>query len=113
MNEAMAAGLPVLVSNRCGCVPDLVREGENGFTFDPTDGKALASMMARLTQLSPVSRAALGRRSRELIAAFSPAAFAEGMEAAVAAALKRRRKRGLWLTRLFARSLALRPTAGA
>src|SRR5262249_59830905 len=35
VNEAMAAGLPVLVSERCGCGPDLVREGVNGFTFDP------------------------------------------------------------------------------
>jgi len=31
VNEAMAAGLPVIVSNRCGCSLDLVKEGENGF----------------------------------------------------------------------------------
>jgi glycosyltransferase involved in cell wall biosynthesis len=35
VNEAMAAGLPVLVSDRCGCAPDLVEVGVNGFTFDP------------------------------------------------------------------------------
>ena len=37
VNEAMAAGLPVLVSNRCGCAANLVQEdgvqeGGNGFT---------------------------------------------------------------------------------
>ncbi|MDX2050514.1 MAG: glycosyltransferase family 4 protein, partial [Rickettsiaceae bacterium] len=30
VNEAMAAGCPVLVSNVCGCAPDLVEEGVNG-----------------------------------------------------------------------------------
>mgnify|MGYP000846376066 FL=1 len=31
VNEAMAAGLPVIVSNECGCSLDLVRDGENGY----------------------------------------------------------------------------------
>ncbi len=30
VNEAMAAGLPILLSDACGCVPDLVEEGKNG-----------------------------------------------------------------------------------
>src|ERR1035441_2045622 len=40
VNEAMASGLPVLVSNRCGCATDLVQEGSNGFTFEPVDRKS-------------------------------------------------------------------------
>src|SRR6266404_856516 len=32
VNEAIASGLPVIVSNRCGCVPELVQG--NGFTFE-------------------------------------------------------------------------------
>ena len=35
VNEAMAAGLPCLVSRTCGCAPDLVVDGETGFQFDP------------------------------------------------------------------------------
>jgi glycosyltransferase involved in cell wall biosynthesis len=31
VNEAMAAGLPVIVSNECGCSLDLVKNGENGY----------------------------------------------------------------------------------
>jgi 1,2-diacylglycerol 3-alpha-glucosyltransferase len=49
VNEAMAAGLPVLVSNRCGCARDLVRDGFNGFAFDPGD----VAQMATLTGPGP------------------------------------------------------------
>lgn len=37
VNEAMVAGLPVVVSNICGCSLDLVVEEENGYTVDPLD----------------------------------------------------------------------------
>jgi 1,2-diacylglycerol 3-alpha-glucosyltransferase len=35
VNEAMAAGLPVAVSSRCGSAPTLVEIGKNGNQFDP------------------------------------------------------------------------------
>lgn len=37
VNEAMFAGLPVLVSNICGCSLDLVKESENGYIVNPDD----------------------------------------------------------------------------
>jgi glycosyltransferase involved in cell wall biosynthesis len=33
VNEAMASGLAIIVSDKCGCSKDLVVEGENGFVF--------------------------------------------------------------------------------
>lgn len=33
VNEAMACGRPAIVSDQCGCVPDLIVEGKNGFVF--------------------------------------------------------------------------------
>jgi glycosyltransferase involved in cell wall biosynthesis len=33
VNEAMACGLPAVISRNCGCYPDLIVEGETGFTF--------------------------------------------------------------------------------
>jgi len=45
VNEAMAAGLPVLVSKKCGCYPDLIKEGVNGFSFDPDNENELHSLM--------------------------------------------------------------------
>jgi glycosyltransferase involved in cell wall biosynthesis len=101
VNEAMAASLPVLVSTRCGCAPDLVREGENGFTFDPENIDALAGHLIQMAGLDQARRAAMGQRSREIVAAFSPEAFATGIEAAVACALTRQRTRKPWLTRIL------------
>lgn len=86
VNEAMAAGLPVLVSNRCGCAADLVREGVNGFTFDPYDVEEMTRLMFRVAH-GDVDRAALGQASREIIAEWGPERFAVGLEQAVEAAL--------------------------
>ena len=45
VNEAMAGGLPILVSKRCGCYPDIVEEAVNGFSFDPYDTTQLSMLM--------------------------------------------------------------------
>ncbi|WP_033541953.1 glycosyltransferase family 4 protein [Planococcus sp. CAU13] len=42
VNEGMAAGLPVIVSNECGCSEDLVKENINGFIVNTHDVKGLA-----------------------------------------------------------------------
>lgn len=102
VNEAMAAGLPVLVSNRCGCAPELVSEGRNGFTFDPRDEAALAALLARVAS-GRFDLAAMGRSSRELIAGFSPEAFGEGFHRAAQTAIARPRSRPGLLSRLFLR----------
>ena len=86
VNEAMAAGLPVLVSNRCGCAPDLVADGENGYSFDPSDVAALADRMLTVASDS-CDREAMGRRSREIIANWIPETFAKGLMDAATAAL--------------------------
>ncbi len=86
VNEAMAAGLPVLVSTRCGCVRDLVEEGRNGFTFDPFDVRAIADAMFRVA-LEHCDRAAMGAASQAIITKWGRERFASGFEAAASAAL--------------------------
>ena len=86
VNEAMAAGLPVLVSNACGCVPDLVRTGDNGFTFDPHDTLAITELLLRVSNMSDRAREAMGERSVEMIAAWSPEKFGEAHLSALLAA---------------------------
>ncbi|MES2505738.1 MAG: glycosyltransferase family 4 protein [Verrucomicrobiota bacterium] len=87
VNEAMASGLPVLVSNRCGCAEDLVEEGINGFTFDPEDVQGMAAVMGRMTALPEEKLRQMGCESEQIIADWGPARFAEGMRQAAARAL--------------------------
>jgi glycosyltransferase involved in cell wall biosynthesis len=82
VNEAMASGLPVLVSQRCGCASDLVEEGGNGWTFDPTDEGRLAELMLKISS-GKDEREAMGLRSRRIIGAWSPERFAGGLISAI------------------------------
>ena len=92
VNEAMASGLPVLVSERCGCAPDLVASGRNGHTFDPHDAGGLAGLMSELAS-EGYDRAAAGKASQAIIAGWSPQTFAEGLRRAASAALEAPRRR--------------------
>jgi 1,2-diacylglycerol 3-alpha-glucosyltransferase len=86
VNEAMATGLPVIVSNRCGCVPDLVAEGKNGFTFDPSSVKDLGKLMLDMFHFSKRRLEDMGGESRRIVEGFTPAHFAIGAELAIDAA---------------------------
>lgn len=84
VNEAMAAGLPVVVSTGTGCSYDLVRDGVNGFRFEPEDVEGLADRLARVAA-PDADREAMGRRSEEIIEGWAPAAFGRGLWDAVQA----------------------------
>lgn len=75
VNEAMAAGCPVLVSRQCGCARDLVEQGVNGFTFDGHDSEALAQHMLWV-QTHPGLLEGMGTKSKEIVDRFTPARFA-------------------------------------
>lgn len=107
VNEAMASGLPVLVSERCGCARDLIDTSNNGFTFDPYKVDRLAELMFRIS--SPdCDRKAMGRVSLEIIDRWSPETFAAGLEAAVQAALEGKARRAGLLDRVLLRALSYR-----
>jgi glycosyltransferase involved in cell wall biosynthesis len=105
VNEAMASGLPVLVSSRCGCAADLVQEGVNGFTFDPLDVEGLAQLMIKISAFQLFRLSAFGDASRTIIANWGPERFAAGMNAAVECALKVSPKRANVFDRLLLRAL--------
>jgi glycosyltransferase involved in cell wall biosynthesis len=82
VNEAMCFSLPLVISNAVGSSTDLVREGENGFTFPPGDVHALSEILKRL-YLDDAMRESFGKKSREIIAGYSYEADAAGFAAAV------------------------------
>ena len=85
VNEAIASGLPVIVSNRCGCAPELVNG--NGFTFDPTNEHELTTRLLEMASLSDQERKQLGENSYRIAANFAPERFGEGLERAARMAM--------------------------
>jgi glycosyltransferase involved in cell wall biosynthesis len=51
VNEAMACGLPAIVSDAVGCAPDLIAEGKTGFIFPIGNAPALAERLEQLAGL--------------------------------------------------------------
>lgn len=78
INEAAASGLPLIVSNRCGCFESLVSEGVNGFGIEPTDGGRLTELMLKVSSKS-VDLSSMGQASLELSKKLPAALFGEGL----------------------------------
>lgn len=77
-NEAMAAGLPAIVSDRCGSVPDLVEHGVSGWTFDPGDPAALERMLLDVAD-GKHDLGAMGPAAWARVQGFGPAQAAEAV----------------------------------
>jgi 1,2-diacylglycerol 3-alpha-glucosyltransferase len=93
VNEAMASGLPVIVSSGCGAGKTLVRDAENGWIFKSGNVDQLKSLMYRITLLSPETLNKMGKKSHEIIAQWTLDRFADGVLSAVN--IKKRPQAGL------------------
>jgi glycosyltransferase involved in cell wall biosynthesis len=54
-NEALACGRPIVVSDACGCAPDLGNDGRAGRTFPTGDTEALAQAIGAVAAAPPLS----------------------------------------------------------
>ena len=70
VNEVMCAGVPVVVAEEVGCVPDLVHDGRTGLLMPAGDVPALAAALRRLLA-GDAERLEMGRRARDLMAGWS------------------------------------------
>ncbi len=93
VNEALASALPVIVSKGCGAAMTLVKESQNGWTFEPGNAEELSLLLHRLTQLSTAALLTMSNKSREIISAWSLDRFADGIEEGVR--ISRRSSAGL------------------
>jgi glycosyltransferase involved in cell wall biosynthesis len=113
VNEAMASGLPVVVSKTAGCAEDMLVAGfppnynrlaasfrarelgieqlirRNGLVFDPNSSDELSRVLLLLESNSDL-RSALGEAGRRVVSKFSCEKFGENALRAVQVALKPR-----------------------
>ena len=102
VNEAMAAGLPVLISDRCGCASDLVAYGRNGFTFNPDDVQGLSALFTHIAS-DACNRIEMSTASQEIIAQWDLDRFVAGLNTASRIALNAPKKRMSFVDRILMR----------
>jgi glycosyltransferase involved in cell wall biosynthesis len=88
INEAMACGLPVILTDRCGPVGDIASDGDNAFVMPFGDRTLLTDRLDRLAA-DPALRQRMGERSRERIAAWDYEAGVRGVADAVRSVAER------------------------
>jgi len=76
VQEAAAAGLPILCSTASGAGVHLVQHRYNGFTFEPEDADHLTRLLVRMHMLSADRRTAMGGASHSLSKQFTPRQWA-------------------------------------
>lgn len=111
VNEAMAAGLPVLVSSTCGCAPELVQPGVTGLRFDPHSAASIAAAIRWWCEIPADAAQRLAAASGKRVATYGPAAFAAGVEAAASHAIAALRRPLNPIDRLLLQRLIARPAA--
>jgi glycosyltransferase involved in cell wall biosynthesis len=77
IQEAAAAGLPLLCSDACGAAFHLLRDCYNGFTFPAGSAASLAERMARMSSLKDEELSVMGERSFQLSKQYTPRRWAD------------------------------------
>jgi glycosyltransferase involved in cell wall biosynthesis len=77
--EAMLLGKPILCSKGAG-TSELVVHGENGYVFPPDNATELADLMQKFLA-NPKLIGAMGERSRQIMAQYTPEAAAKCLAA--------------------------------
>ncbi|MGE3277952.1 MAG: glycosyltransferase family 4 protein [Vicinamibacterales bacterium] len=90
VNEALATGLPCVVSDRVGCAPDLVQRGRTGEVYPFGDVDAMARALAGVRDMA-ASGAPLAEACRAVAAAHDFAHATTGLVTAARAVVRNRR----------------------
>lgn len=97
VNEAMASGLPVLISEQCGCVHDLVHKGLNGDVFNPFSEDDLSRKMSNFDTMSQSEWNKMSQSSISIIKEWSVDDFAKALADAGTYAIKKNSQKGIRL----------------
>jgi len=83
VNEAAACGIPALVSEAAGCVPDLIEPGRTGYTYPAGDIEALARLMRTLEAMCQYTSTTIRRALAKKMACYSIQKATDGLEHAL------------------------------
>jgi glycosyltransferase involved in cell wall biosynthesis len=83
VNESLQFGLPAVVSDRVGCHPDLIVEGDTGFVFRTGDAEGLKSCLRKVLEMAPERRRQVAERCRKVVSAYSVGEAVEGIREAI------------------------------
>ncbi len=67
VNEAMAAGLPVLLSHKINAAADLLKEGINGFGFNPVSINEITEALLKYINLDGSAKQSMSANSLKII----------------------------------------------
>jgi len=77
VNEAMACGKAILISDKTGCAPDLIHPGQNGFIFKSDD---INDLLEKITEFNNERCAKFGAFSVNIIQAYNYQTLLESIE---------------------------------
>jgi glycosyltransferase involved in cell wall biosynthesis len=83
VNEACAAGVPVLCSRTVGACKELVRDGQNGLLFAPESRQDMMRTLLAIHQLDLDSRTKMGQLGQRIVANYGSQNFADGLIKAI------------------------------
>ncbi|MBD0387782.1 MAG: glycosyltransferase family 4 protein [Nostoc sp. C3-bin3] len=86
LNEAMAAGLPIICSDAAGAADDLVMNGKNGYLVTVGDANKLSEALQILVEDENL-REKMGLHSQEIITNYTPQKMAQGLKEAILGSL--------------------------
>tara|TARA_R110002049_G_scaffold2750_2_gene21715 strand:+ start:590442 stop:591527 length:1086 start_codon:yes stop_codon:yes gene_type:complete len=90
VNEGMQAGMPIIGSIYSQAVDSLVRQGENGWRYDPTDDQSLAITLDKYFTVDADQLASMRIAARQSVTERTPQWASAGAVDAVQAVLKDR-----------------------
>lgn len=101
VNEGMAAGLPVLLSNKVNAGEGLLLEGRNGFSFSPLDVNDMAAAILKFIKLPMAEKESMSAASLAIIDNMSYEKMGEQLVNAVTLLKSRKPKRPGLLAKLI------------
>lgn len=101
VNEALAAGLPVLVSNECGCAETLVKDSVNGWLFNPHDLNSIVQAISKLDDLSDSKLEQFSNESIKIISEWGLSRFTQGILDSLTYITSKPNRKRFWIANIL------------